>query len=785
MAGFNYYQKWHLENRNPAFVPWHTQACFLVWEVTKDQELKNFIFEMNDWLLTMQQWESTEFSDMQGRFYDPSRSYYGPPHASSTGVYLEGLIDAFTLAKQSDEKNRAENYRIAIVRGIRSIMQLQYKNETDCFYVQNTAQVLGGVRTTVYDNTIRIDNVQHALMAFFKINARFSEQDYQLNDKECLVSIPKQSLKLKDYKHFKQMNFPVSIERIRQEIEENKALWSANTSRQDNIKVQRETNTIFLRSAKKPFPVGVSGNDIHLSEETNNAQVYPVIMGTLYKFASNVGGELSRVVIVRLQPGGRVYPHIDEGDYYKYRDRYHIVINSPTGSEMLAGDEKITWQEGEFWWFDNKAMHEAHNTGADFRVHIIFDVLPGNHKKFVVDEMLKQRIYSKSSTVVKLLQYVDRKSIYGECRVALKRPIINKSQNLKHSKSNFFTDSYSAEQIVVDHYKNVFVLGNKFVICDSDINLMESSLPTYHHKPDIDWLSRKPDYHREIYNNEIITIEDTCAIIANSNWKNYWHWHAQCITNIQALKDSGLFGKVKLLSPPLNRWRIQSLYAMGVTDSMLIKVRTNIIKVRDLYRPSFVNKNKQPQLHPNSIVTYQAIREHFIGKGVAHFKGKKIYVARYDAPDARRLVNEKELENALVRIGFEIIIPGELTYAQQVKTFANSSVIVGAHGAGLTNIVFCYPRTLIIELLPEYYLFDKKNAYRNHAQIGGLEYACYISNGYIEKNHKQQAERCLEKGIQSNFPWKINVKEFLIFLKFSTRQLDSKTLNIEGGLHAK
>lgn len=180
MSAFDYYREWHLQHRNPAFVPWHTQAYFLVWGITKDESLKDFIFEMNDWLLSMQQWGSASFADMQGRFYDPQRPYYGPPHASSTGVYLEGLIDAFQLAKYCNDACRTENYRIAIVRGIRSIMQLQYKNETDCFYVKNTAQVLGGVRTTVYDNAIRIDNVQHALMAFFKISARFDIDDYRL-----------------------------------------------------------------------------------------------------------------------------------------------------------------------------------------------------------------------------------------------------------------------------------------------------------------------------------------------------------------------------------------------------------------------------------------------------------------------------------------------------------------------------------------------------------------------------------------------------------------------------
>lgn len=194
MAAFQYYRTWHLQNRNPAFVPWHTQAYFLVWKITKDEGLKNFIFEMNDWLLSMQQWESAEFADMRGRFYDPARAYFGPPHASSTGVYLEGLIDAFAIAKELGDQQRVENYRVTILRGIRSLMQLQYKDAVDCFYIKHVDRVLGGVRTTVYDNTIRIDNVQHGLMALLKILSRFSVSDYQLGEPEDNEPLLKNSL---------------------------------------------------------------------------------------------------------------------------------------------------------------------------------------------------------------------------------------------------------------------------------------------------------------------------------------------------------------------------------------------------------------------------------------------------------------------------------------------------------------------------------------------------------------------------------------------------------------
>ncbi len=174
LASFNYYRAWHLQNRNPAFVPWHTQAYFIMWNATKNIEFANFIFEMNDWLLGLQQ-ETAPHSDMQGRFYDPQRPHFGPPHASSTGVYLEGLIDAYKLALNLGELKRIALYKHAIFQGARNIIQLQFKDDVDLFYIAKKELVKGGIRTDVYDNTIRIDNVQHCLMAFLKIFTQFSD----------------------------------------------------------------------------------------------------------------------------------------------------------------------------------------------------------------------------------------------------------------------------------------------------------------------------------------------------------------------------------------------------------------------------------------------------------------------------------------------------------------------------------------------------------------------------------------------------------------------------------
>lgn len=183
MRSFEHYRDWHREQPNPAFVPWHSMAYEAVWRLTRDDDLRDFVFEMNDWLVaTMQQWEDAPSDDVAGRFYSPDHPDYGPPHASSDGVYLEGLVAAYRLATAADDAERAEAYRTAIVRGIRHLMQLQFADSVDMYYVSQRERVAGGLRTTVYDNRIRVDNVQHGLLAVLDALEAFAPQDFRIED---------------------------------------------------------------------------------------------------------------------------------------------------------------------------------------------------------------------------------------------------------------------------------------------------------------------------------------------------------------------------------------------------------------------------------------------------------------------------------------------------------------------------------------------------------------------------------------------------------------------------
>jgi aspartyl/asparaginyl beta-hydroxylase (cupin superfamily) len=152
--------------------------------------------------------------------------------------------------------------------------------------------------------------------------------------------------------------------------------WEAATGRQDKIAVQREALAIPLRGLRKSMIYGRPRRDVHESRWTTTSDAFPLARAFITDVAVRLDADLSRAKIVCLPAGRVVYPHIDRGEYYRFRGRYHMVLKSTAGSWMKAGDEEVRMREGELWWFDNDQMHEARNDGDEDRIHIIFDLLP-------------------------------------------------------------------------------------------------------------------------------------------------------------------------------------------------------------------------------------------------------------------------------------------------------------------------------------------------------------------------------------------------------------------------
>ncbi|MBI2344843.1 glycosyltransferase family 61 protein [Candidatus Dependentiae bacterium] len=117
---------------------------------------------------------------------------------------------------------------------------------------------------------------------------------------------------------------------------------------------------------------------------------------------------------------------------------------------------------------------------------------------------------------------------------------------------------------------------------------------------------------------------------------------------------------------------------------------------------------------------------------------KKIFISRRDAP-SRRIINENEVFELFKAKGFERYDTGKMSVAEQIALFAQSEVVVGEHGAGLTGIIFCKEMTKIIELFQA--LID--SSFWFPAQIFNLNYIAVNTLGIDGNSFYNWQERNL------------------------------------------
>ena len=158
---FPYYRSYWRDNKNTAFIPWHSQTYRLLYEETEDPELAEFMFEINDWLIDNYQIEDSEYIDEIGGF--PKNK----PRCCSTSAYMEGINDAYAVALAINDTSHINKYANSIRSGTRFMLQNQF-NDQNTFHLTNSSRAIGGFKHSLTKNDQRNDYTQHALLALIK-----------------------------------------------------------------------------------------------------------------------------------------------------------------------------------------------------------------------------------------------------------------------------------------------------------------------------------------------------------------------------------------------------------------------------------------------------------------------------------------------------------------------------------------------------------------------------------------------------------------------------------------
>ncbi|WP_175416370.1 DUF563 domain-containing protein [Natrinema versiforme] len=173
-------------------------------------------------------------------------------------------------------------------------------------------------------------------------------------------------------------------------------------------------------------------------------------------------------------------------------------------------------------------------------------------------------------------------------------------------------------------------------------------------------------------------------------WNGYFHWlfdHLPKLEGVERYEEETGESVTIILPPSPSQWMKESLRHVGYTSNNWIEWEWEHASTEKLLVPSL--RRSRDILDPTAVFW---LRNRVFSNSPSsncdndEFS-RRIYVSRRDAT-TRKVINEVELMNAIRKYGFELYVPGKLSFQDQVQLYSQADMVVGPHGSNLANIVF-------------------------------------------------------------------------------------------------
>lgn len=297
------------------------------------------------------------------------------------------------------------------------------------------------------------------------------------------------------------------------------------------------------------------------------------------------------------------------------------------------------------------------------------------------------------------------KFIYGKIIIPKTNDHLLKKENInnpffktfKKKKYKFY--KVKNARIYTDNNENVAVIKNKFILSDVSFQQINGELKDIKYSPILK--KGTPSFVKKI-NGKIFNL---CQ---GGSGNNYFHFIFDIIPKIYLLKNKINIKEIDyfyLVDP--KKWQIEILEILGIKKEKLINSNINKHIMADeiyfvdhpWYNEGFIQTNLNKI--PDWIIKKN--RKVFLTK-LKNRKKKYNYKIFLDRSDSKynhcQISNLEEIIKFADSKKFKIFQMGNTSFKKQVNLFQNSKIIMGPHGAGFANIIFCKPNTKIIEIIP-------------------------------------------------------------------------------------
>ena len=184
------------------------------------------------------------------------------------------------------------------------------------------------------------------------------------------------------------------------------------------------------------------------------------------------------------------------------------------------------------------------------------------------------------------------------------------------------------------------------------------------------------------------------AVVSYFGSNNYFHWTIDTLTRLTRMELAGLSADCYYV-PDSCRFHSELLDLYGIPPHKRIPAtRFRHIQPEELV----IASRNAVAIRPEIALP---LRERLIAAAALRTNGvqlpRRIYITRQGCR-WRRVTNEREVVSLLSEHGFQQVELSDLTVAEQISLFQGAECVVGAHGAGLTNILYCRAGTPVVEL---------------------------------------------------------------------------------------
>jgi capsular polysaccharide biosynthesis protein len=224
----------------------------------------------------------------------------------------------------------------------------------------------------------------------------------------------------------------------------------------------------------------------------------------------------------------------------------------------------------------------------------------------------------------------------------------------------------------------------------------------------------------------------TSATIAAPGARNYFHWMIEVSPRLFALREYlrqglGPLDRILLFYEEPAGFITQTIELLFPDLAPRIEYCTHSMCL--LEECLFFIDQRRYEDHNSRMKTTTAFLSEAVDGLLARLPrgpggGRAILISRADAP-TRQIVNEAVLLEAFADLGLERVAFSELPLRRQMEVMAEARLVIGAHGAGLTNTIFCRPGTAVVEINTTQYI-RRCRSFADIAMHRGLAYGLAI-----------------------------------------------------------